>query len=101
MNLYDLILLLSIFLLAAIFWRFRAISEQAKAHLEDYCERQQLQLISVARVKTRLASYKGKLDFQSEFSFEFSGNGENSYLGTARMAGLKLLEVDTPAYKIE
>lgn len=101
MNLFDLVLLISIFLLAAMFWRFRAISEAVKIQLDAYCERQQLQLISVARVKTRLGSYRGKLDFHSDFVFEFSGNGEDSCQGKINMIGLKVQNIDTPAYKVE
>ena len=101
MNLFDLILLIGIFLLAAMFWRFRAISEAVKTQLDTYCERQQLQLISVARVKTRLGSYRGKLDFHSDFVFEFSGNGEDSCQGQVKMIGLKVQHIDTPAYRVE
>ena len=101
MNLFDLILLIGIFLLAAMFWRFRAISEAVKSQLDAYCDRQQLQLISVARVKIRLGSYKGKLDFHSEFVFEFSGNGEESCQGQVKMMGLKIQNIDTPAYRVE
>ncbi|WP_299074151.1 DUF3301 domain-containing protein [uncultured Paraglaciecola sp.] len=101
MNIYDLILLLSIFLLAAMFWRFRAISESVRTQLDSYCEKQQLQFISVARVKTRIASYRGKLDFHSDFVFEFSGNGEDSSQGQVKMIGLKVHSIDTPAYRVE
>jgi hypothetical protein len=101
MNLFDLILLIGIFLLAAMFWRFRAISEALKSQLDAYCERQQLQLISVARVKIRLGSYRGKLDFHSDFIFEFSGNGEDSCQGQVKMIGLKIQNIDTPAYRVE
>lgn len=101
MNLFDLILLITICLLGGMFWRFRATSEAVKGHLDAYCEKQQLQLISVARVKIRLASYKGKLDFKSEFAFEFSGNGEDSYQGKVHMIGLKVLDIDTPAYRVD
>jgi hypothetical protein len=101
MNIYDLTLLIGIFILAAVFWRFRAISEAVKIHLDAYCERQQLQLISVARVKTGITSYKGKLDLKSEFVFEFSGNGEDSYKGHVSMIGVKVLNIDTPAYRVD
>lgn len=101
MNLYDLILLIAIFLLAAMFWRIRAISEAVKTQLDAYCERQQLQLISVARVKTRLGSYRGKLDLHSDYIFEFSGNGEDSCQGQVKMMGLKVQNIDTPAYRVE
>ncbi|MFQ3189249.1 MAG: hypothetical protein ACI936_000373 [Paraglaciecola sp.] len=101
MNLYDLILLIAIFLLAAMFWRIRAISEAVKTQLDAYCERQQLQLISVARVKTRLGSYRGKLDLHSVYIFEFSGNGEDSCQGQVKMMGLNVQNIDTPAYRVE
>ena len=101
MNLFDLLLLIGIFLLAAMFWRFRAISEAVKLQLDAYCERQQLQLISVARVKIRLGSYKGKLDFHSEFVFEFSGNGEESCQGQVKVMCLKIQNIDSPAYRVE
>ncbi|MFT6779579.1 MAG: hypothetical protein ACJAV1_003522 [Paraglaciecola sp.] len=101
MNLFDLVLLIGICLLAAMFWRFRAISETVKMQLDTYCERQQLQLISVARVKIRLGSYRGKLDFHSDFAFEFSGNGEDSCQGQVKMIGLKVQHIDTPAYRVE
>ena len=101
MNLFDLVLLIGIFLLALMFWRVRGISEAVKTQLDTYCERQQLQLISVARVKIRLGSYKGKLDFHSDFVFEFSGNGEDSCQGQVKMIGLKVQSIDTPAYRVE
>ena len=101
MNLFDLVLLIGIFLLALMFWRVRGISEAVKTQLDTYCDRQQLQLISVARVKIRLGSYKGKLDFHSDFVFEFSGNGEDSCQGQVKMIGLKVQNIDTPAYRVE
>lgn len=101
MNLYDLIVLILILCFIAMFWRFRAISEQVKVSLEQYCNTHSIQLISVARVSTSIKSYRGKLDFHTEFSFEFSGNGEDSYQGRILMIGLRSLKVDTPAYKID
>lgn len=101
MNLFDLTLLLGILLVALQFWRIRAITEKAHQHLAAYCQTHQLQLISVARHKTRLGSYRGKLDWQSGFIFEFSGNGENSYQGELSMSGTKVLKIDTPAYRMD
>lgn len=101
MNLFDLIILLSIIFIAVIFWRFRAIAETANQHLNDYCEKHDLQLLSIARIKTRVGSYRGKLDLHSEFSFEFSGNGEDSYIGVLTMVGLKARDLHTPAYRVQ
>ena len=100
MNLYDLIMLLFVVAIALLFWRFRAIAEIANNHLTEYCERQNLQLLSVARCSTKVSSYRGKLDLHSEFAFEFSGTGEDSYKGILTMAGLKILDLYTPAYRI-
>jgi hypothetical protein len=100
MNLYDLILLMMIAMFAVQFWRFRGIAESAQKYLQDYCDKKELQLLSVARNKTRLGVYRGKLDWQSEFIFEFSGNGEDSYQGQIKMSGLRVLETWLPAYKI-
>lgn len=101
MNLFDLILLLFIVLTGILFWRFRAMAEIANKHLSAYCERQNLQLLSIARSKTKIGSYRGKLDIHSEFAFEFSGNGEDSYSGILTMVGLKPLDLYTPAYRID
>ncbi|MCF2948357.1 DUF3301 domain-containing protein [Paraglaciecola aquimarina] len=101
MNIYDLIVLIIIVLLIAMFWRYRATSEAVKIYLEKYCEQRNLQLISVARHKTKVSSYRGKLDFKSEYSFEFSGNGEDSYQGQVIMIGLKVLDIELPAYRVE
>jgi hypothetical protein len=101
MSLFDLTVLLVILLIGVQFWRIRAITEKANQYLATYCETHQLQLISVARHKTRLGSYRGKLDWQSDFNFEFSGNGENSYQGELLMSGLVILKIDTPAYRAD
>ncbi|KXI28174.1 DUF3301 domain-containing protein [Paraglaciecola hydrolytica] len=100
MNLFDLIVLLIIVITSVLFWRFRSMAEIANSHLTDYCERQNLQLLSVARSKTKLGSYRGKLDIHCEFTFEFSGNGEDSYSGVLSMVGSKILDLYTPAYRV-
>lgn len=99
-NLSDIVVLLIVIVVGIQFWRIRAIAEAAKRYLSQYCEKQGLQLISVARSKTRLGMYRGKPDWHTQFHFEFSGNGEDSYLGTLSMAGLTVTATDMPAYRI-
>lgn len=99
-SLFDLVLLIAIALVMFQFWRIRAISEAARKYLEHYCEKHQLQLISVARSKTRLGSHRGKLDWHTQFRFEFSGNGEDSYQGQISLAGMKVIATELPAYRI-
>lgn len=99
-NLFDVVLLLIICMVAFQFWRIRAITERANQYMQQYCDKNQLQLISVARRKTRLTLYRGKLDWYNEFDFEFSGNGEDSYRGELVMTGLVIKSTDLPAYRI-
>ncbi len=99
-NLFDIIILLVVVVVMFQFWRIRAIAEQAKVYLQHYCDKHHLQLISVARQKSRLAFYRGKLDWKSEFIFEFSGNGEDSNQGTLYMSGLHVTETLLPAYRV-
>lgn len=100
MTLFNVLLLLGIIVVGLQFWRIRAISEKAQQHLEQYCQQQGLQLISMSRGKTRLASVYGKLDWHSEFSFEFSGNGEDTYQGRLIMGGVRVLRTELPPYRM-
>jgi hypothetical protein len=100
MNLYDLILLILLCLGLGLFWRFRGVSEAAKSHVEAYCEQKNIQMISIARTKTRVGSERGKLDLHCDFMFEFSGNGEDSNQGTLKMKGLKMANIELPAYRV-
>jgi hypothetical protein len=99
-NLFDIMLLLIIAIIAFQFWRIRAITEQANRYMHHYCDKNQLQLISISRRKTRLTLFRGKLDWYNEFDFEFSGNGEDSYRGELVMKGLSVQSTDLPAYRI-
>lgn len=99
-NLSDIIVLLLLAVIAFQFWRIRGITERANRYLKAYCEQQQLQLISVARQKTRITFHRGKLDWLSEFMFEFSGNGEDTAIGILTMKGLHVTATDLPAYRV-
>lgn len=99
-NLSDIVVLLILAIIAFQFWRVRGITERANVYLKQYCEQQGLQLISVARHKTRLTIHRGKLDWLSEFMFEFSGNGEDASIGTLTMKGWQVTDTELPPYKI-
>ncbi|GGD66899.1 DUF3301 domain-containing protein [Lacimicrobium alkaliphilum] len=100
MTLFELILILLVIMIGWQFWRIRAISERASDYLNHYCKKQGLQLISVSRRKTRINSYRGKLDWYTEFNFEFSGNGEDAYQGLLTMRGLYVTQTTLPPYRI-
>lgn len=99
MTLGDILLFLGIFVVGYQFWRIRGITEQVNHYLKQYCDDQDLQLISVARQKSRLTIHKGKLDWHNWFDFEFSGNGEDSYVGEIEMKGIHV-NTQLPPYRV-
>jgi len=95
----ELTLFLLLLAVGFQFWRIRSISERAYGHVEHYCNTHQLQLLSVARKKTRLSFKYAKIDWWSVFVFEFSGNGEDRYVGEMEMIGQKVLRTQLPPYR--
>ena len=100
MTLLELIIWLTIGFTGYQFWRIRAISEAANRYLNLYCEKQGLQLISVARDKTRFGLVRGKPDWKTQFVFEFSGNGEDKYQGLLEMEGHRAVATTVPPYRM-
>ncbi|WP_296048796.1 DUF3301 domain-containing protein [uncultured Alteromonas sp.] len=100
MNLFDVLLLVLLCAGAAFFWRIRTISECANQYLQRYCEQQRLQLVSVARKSTRPMFFRGKLDWRSEFLFEFSSTGDDCYQGELVLNGLTVVKTETPPHRI-
>ena len=99
-GLSDILFILVTVVVIGQFWRIRAITEAANGYLSQYCEKQGLQLISVARDKTRLGMVRGKPDWKTLFIFEFSGNGEDRYQGVLEMEGLRALSTTVPPYRM-
>lgn len=100
MTLAELSLTLLLGFIGIQFWRIRGISEAAYLHINRYCEMHQLQLLTLARKSTRLTFKYGKPDWHSEFQFEFSGNGEDRYIGDMVLIGKKVLRTQLPPYRV-
>lgn len=96
----ELTLLLIIGLTAFQFWRIRSFTEYAYEYLNQYCQTHQLQLLSIARHKTRITAKYGKIDWLSEFDFEFSGNGEDRYSGRIEMVGKRVIRTHIPPHRV-
>ena len=93
--------LLMAFMLCWYFIYLRKVSESARKHAYNYCEQTSLQFITIARKFSRLKFDKQYgLYFFSVFEFEFSGDGESSNTGELSLRGLKLNQVDLPAYRV-
>ncbi|WP_100642210.1 DUF3301 domain-containing protein [Alteromonas facilis] len=100
MNIYDLIILLIIGLVALQFWQIRAMTELANRYAAQYCKQHNLQLVSVARDHTRPGFYRGMPVWKSRYAFEFSANRESLSQGWFYMQGKTVTNIDVPAYPI-
>lgn len=100
MTLSSLVILLCIALISFQFWRLRGIAEHIIAFSKNYCEKNNLQFISLARQSTKLTVFKGKLDWKITYLLEFSSNGEDAYNGHLVSIGKQVASIDLPAYKI-
>jgi len=97
----NIYLLLGIFLILWYFIYLRKISEAARIQANQYCKKENLQYIAIARRSSRLRFNKQLgIFWLSIFDVEFSSDGEASYQGSMILHGLKLIQVDLPAYRI-
>jgi len=97
-NIYYLLIVCLIF---GYFIYLRKVSEYARNHINNYCNTEGLQFISLARKSSRLSFNKQYgPHWISVFEFEFSGDGESSYLGEMTLRNYKVDAINMPAYKI-
>lgn len=85
-------------------WYFvylRQVSEAAQRHVHRYCKDSGLQFIALARRSSRIKlTKKHGLCIYSIFDFDFSGDGESNNQGYLTLYGLKLEQVNLPAYRV-
>lgn len=100
MNLLSLILVFVCVLIVVQFWRLRGIAEYMVEYANQYCNKHNLQYISLARTGSKFTAYKGKLDWHLNYQMEFSSDGESGYVGTLTCHGKQVINIDLPAYRI-
>lgn len=101
MQLIDIIILIGIFLIGAQFWQLRKQTEAAHAYARNYCEKNNIQFIALARKKTSIKLFQKKLIvWRSLFDIEFSGNGEDASSGSMLLEDMRLIEITTQAYPV-
>lgn len=101
MDLTSVVILLLIIVVVVQFWRLRSIAEYMVDYANQYCTRNQLQYISLARTGTKFRAYKGRLDWQLSYQLEFSSDGETDYVGTIVSHGKHVIEIELPAYRVQ
>lgn len=98
-DLSSVILLALVALVALLFWQRRQQHEYAHAHAVRYCNKEQLQLLDIARTQGRLAWTRRGPAWQTDFVIGFSSDGQSRYEGTLRMLNLQLQGVDLPVFR--
>ncbi|MGL5947726.1 MAG: DUF3301 domain-containing protein [Aeromonas sp.] len=94
----DVLWILALFALGLLFWRQRQQAELATRYLRQYCQRQDLQLLSVARSRRQWS--RQPLGLLTLYQFEFSSDGESAYQGTLRLRGLQVVGIDLPPFRM-
>ena len=94
-------LILCVSVVIYLFWVDRLAAENAREFAKRHCEKQQVQFLSIACNKKRLGILdNGKPGLKSEFSWEFSSTGQDSYTGTLYLHNGKIVKVDMPPHKL-
>lgn len=94
----EMLAILLLMALAALFWQQRRQAELAWQYLRRYCQHHDLQLLSVARSQRKWNRQPWGL--QTHYLFEFSSDGESRYQGCLIMQGLHAVKVDLPPYRM-
>ncbi|SIO01133.1 DUF3301 domain-containing protein [Salinivibrio sp. ES.052] len=94
----DLLTILLVIFVALLFWQQRRQSEQAHRHIHRYCQRMELQLLSIARGRHAMIKTEHGWRWVTHYWFEFSATGHDHYTGQAQLSGLKLKAIETPVH---
>ncbi|GLP96731.1 DUF3301 domain-containing protein [Paraferrimonas sedimenticola] len=95
----DLLLILGLIGIAALFWQLRQMAEQAKQFATRECARQNVQLLSVAQSNARPAfGGTSGIGWKADYQFEFSTDGINQFVGSIAMHGLRITKINWPIF---
>ena len=100
MSLFEIIALLALGLIAWLFWQTRSMAELAKQAATEHCEKLNLQLLAIARIKLKPSrGNRGQFCWRATYQFEFSSDGESFYIGYLIINGNQVIKIETPAYR--
>ncbi|MGB0894490.1 MAG: DUF3301 domain-containing protein [Parashewanella sp.] len=95
----DLLLILTIFLIAAFFWQLRQMAEVSRKFAESEAKKQNVQVLSVAMISARpsIGGHTG-LCWKAKFGLEFSTDGINRYQAEFVMVHNRIQSMDWPVF---
>ena len=100
MNLVNVVLFLVVVVIVVQFWRLRGIAEYMVQYANRYCDKHQLQYISLARTSTAFRLYKGRIDWELRYEMGFSSDGQTAYTGVITSHGKNVIDIQLPAYRV-
>lgn len=95
----DLLLILTLLIIAAFFWQLRQMAELSRTFVEKECQKQHVQFIAIAQesAKPSIGGHAG-LNWKIKYFFEFSTDGLNQYRGYLWMKGKKIQKIQWPIF---
>ncbi|MGI2259605.1 DUF3301 domain-containing protein [Shewanella sp. GXUN23E] len=95
----DLLIILGLLVVAAFFWQLRQMAEQSRRFAEAECNKQKVQLLSVAMVSARpcFGGHTG-IGWKAKFQFEFSTDGMNQFRAHINMQGNRITKIEWPIF---
>ncbi|GAM69141.1 hypothetical protein JCM19236_5454 [Vibrio sp. JCM 19236] len=75
----DLFAILGLVILLALFWQHRRQAEVARTAIGRYCNKLDLQVVSISSGAHKVRDASGRWYWHTEFAFEFSALGDDCY----------------------
>lgn len=102
MNLFDMVLLFLLFLLAYSIWSHLDVTRVAQFAAKKYCDKAGVQFLDQNVVLKKLAfarSPHSLFAFKRQYRFEFASVGDRRYHGTITLIGQRMLDIELEPYK--
>ncbi|WP_108652068.1 DUF3301 domain-containing protein [Dongshaea marina] len=87
----NLLLILLAVGVMALFYKQRQQSEYAKRYIQDYCQREGLQLLELFRAHNRVTL--SPLRFITDYGFSYTTDGIEPLEGSLQMLGMRVVEI--------
>ncbi|MDA9556205.1 DUF3301 domain-containing protein [Vibrio sp.] len=97
----ELLAILGLSFLAFLFLQHRKQAELAKKAITKRCNELGLQLLSVALYRYRFKLPNGQWHLHAVYQFEFSAQGDDSYIGTVTLTGFRIGSFVIPPYRMQ
>lgn len=96
----NLLMILGLVIVLALFWQHRRQAEVARSAIGRYCNKLDLQVVSISSGAHKVRDADGRWYWHTEFAFEFSALGDDCYQGKLIMQGMRIMHVHTQPHRM-